>query len=152
MTIAPVRHSVEVNGAPARVFELFTARMGSWWPMVQTPAPSRAVNVVIEPGADGRWYEVDADGVETQWGKVIAWDPPHRLVLGWQLGKDWRFDRDLLMEVELAFTDAGEGRTLISLEHRDFEKYGAIAEERRMQIDSGWPERLADFVAFVQSP
>lgn len=145
MSIAPVCHSLEVSGSPDRAFELFTSHIGKWWPGGRTPAPNPAVNVVVDPRSGGRWYEVDAEGNETQWGSVVTWAPPHRLVLGWQLGRDWRFEPGLLTEVEIGFTDAGNGRTLVSLEHRNLERFGDYAEERRTQVDGGWPGRLADF-------
>ena len=92
MSIAPVCHSLEVKGSPERAFELFTSQMGKWWPGGRTPAANPAVDVVVESRQGGRWYEVDAEGNETQWGSVVTWAPPHRLVLGWQLGRDWRFE------------------------------------------------------------
>ncbi len=149
MSIAPVCHSVEVNGPPARAFQLFTANMGCWWPGGRTPAAKPAVNVVVEPREGGRWYEVDQEGNETQWGKIVAWDPPHRLVLGWQLGRDWRYEPGLLTEVEIGFADAGDGKTLVSLEHRNLERFGDYAEERRAQVDGGWPSRLVDFRTYA---
>jgi uncharacterized protein YndB with AHSA1/START domain len=151
MSIAPVCHSLEVKGPADRAFKLFTLQMGKWWPGGRTPAANPAIDVVVEPRPGGRWYEVDAEGNETQWGTVVTWAPPHRLVLGWQLGKDWRFEKDLLTEVEIAFTDAGNGNTLVSLEHRNLERFGDYAEERRNQVDGGWPSRLADFRVFASS-
>ncbi|GAC1577265.1 MAG: hypothetical protein NVS3B5_09300 [Sphingomicrobium sp.] len=114
MSIAPVCHSLEVKGSPERAFKLFTSQMGKWWPGGRTPAANPAVDVVVESRQGGRWYEVDAEGNETQWGSVVTWAPPHRLVLGWQLGRDWRFEPDLLTEVEIGFADVGDGRTRIT--------------------------------------
>ena len=151
MSISPVCHSLEVNGPADRAFALFTAQMGKWWPGGQTPAANPAVDVVVEPRPGGRWYEVDGDGNETQWGTVVTWAPPHRLVLGWQLGRDWRFEPDLLTEVEIDFAEVGNGRTLVSLEHRNLERFGDYAQERRNQVDGGWPARLADFRDFSNS-
>ena len=151
MSIAPVRHSIEVKGSPARAFDLFTSRMGGWWPGGRTPAPNPAVDVVVEPHEGGRWFEVDKDGNETQWGKVVAWDPPHRLVLGWQLGRDYRYEADLLTEVEIGFADAGHGRTLVTLEHRNLERFGDYADERRAQVGGGWQSRLVDFQTFADT-
>ena len=59
--------------------------------------------MVIEPKADGRWYELGLDGVECEVGKVLVWDPPGRLVLGWQLRDDWTFDPELITEVDIRF-------------------------------------------------
>ena len=149
MSIAPVRHSIEVQGGPERAFELFTAQMGAWWPNGRTPAPHPAVDVIVEPYEGGRWYEIDGDGGETQWGKIVMWEPPHRLVLGWQLGRDFKYEADLLTEVEVRFAKMGMDRTLVTLEHRNLERFGDYAEERRSQVDGGWPSRLADFRQFA---
>ena len=149
MSIEPVRHSIEVALPPDRAFALFTSCMGDWWPHAQTPAATPAVDVIVEPKIGGRWYEVDAQGAETQWGKVVAFDPPARLILGWQLGRDFKFEPDLLTEVEITFAPTASGGTLVDLEHRDLERFGDYAEERRTQINGGWPSRLADFAHFA---
>lgn len=151
MSIAPIVRSVEVKPPPAKAFELFSQRMGDWWPAGKTVAKKPAVAVVVEPHAEGRWYEVDADGTETHWGKVLAWDPPGRLLLGWQLNAQWTFDPGFLTEVELTFAALPGGGTRVTLEHRDLERFGADAEARRASLDGGWPTRLADFVAFADA-
>lgn len=151
MSIEPVRHSIEVACPPDRAFALFTRRMGGWWPHTQTPAANPAVDVMVEPEVGGRWYEVDAQGTETQWGKVVAFDPPERLILGWQLGKNFKYEPDLLTEVEISFMPTASGGTRVVLEHRDLERFGDYAEERRVQIDGGWPSRLADFAQFTET-
>lgn len=151
MSIEPVRHSIEVTSAPDRSFVLFTSNMGSWWPNGRTPAANPAVDVIVEPEVGGRWYEIDAEGMETQWGKVVAYDPPERLVLGWQLGKDFKFEEGLLTEVEITFTPTSSGGTKVSLEHRNLERFGDYALERRAQVDGGWPSRLADFAQFAEA-
>ena len=151
MSITPVYHSLEVNGSADRAFELFTSQMGKWWPGGPTPAVNAAVDIVVEPRPGGRWYEIDSEGNETQWGTVVMWGPPHRLILGWQLGQDWRFEASLVTEVEIGFADTGNGKTLVSLEHRNLERFGDYAQERRNQVDSGWPARLADFRDFSEN-
>lgn len=151
MSIEPVRHSIEVASAPARAFALFTANMGKWWPVGRTPAANRAVDVIVEPAVGGRWYEVDAAGNVTQWGKVVAFDPPERLILGWQLGRDFQYEPDLLTEVEIAFIPTASGGTRVTLEHRDLERFGNYAIERRTQVDGGWASRLADFAQFAET-
>lgn len=151
MSIEPVRHSVEVACPPSRAFALFTSNMGRWWPGARTPAANPAVDVVVEPEVGGRWYEVDAQGHETQWGKVVAYDVPTRLVLGWQLGRDFQYEPDLITEVEILFTPTASGGTRVALEHRNLERFGDYALERRAQVDGGWPSRLADFAAFAET-
>lgn len=149
MSIAPVNHSVEVKASLARAFELFTQNMGAWWPRGRTPAAKPHVELVIEPKQAGRWFERDADGAEAQWGTVLAWEPPRRLVLGWQLDHRFRYDPLLVTEVEIRFQELPGGGTRVSLEHRDLQRLGAQADVLAGKIRSGWSERLADFARYV---
>ena len=149
MSIPSVKCSVEVKAPPARAFDLFSQNMGAWWPRGRTPAAQPHAALVVEPREDGRWFERDADGHETPWGKVLAWDPPRRLVLGWQLNHQFRFDPGLLMEVEILFDEIAGGGTRVMLEHRNLERLGVEAEVFAGKVRSGWPERLADFAGFA---
>ena len=149
MSIAPVRCSVEVKAPPARAFELFAQHMGAWWPRGRTPAKNPHADVVVEPSVNGRWFERDADGNETPLGRVLAWEPPRRLVLGWQLNHEFRYDAKLVMEVEILFEALAAGGTRIRLEHRDLERLGVEAEVFAGKVRSGWPERLADFARYA---
>ena len=74
--IAPIVQTVEVKTPPERAFEAFTGSMGDWWPKGMTIGGSHHVAVVNEPRAGGRWFERDAEGRETDWGRVLAWEPP----------------------------------------------------------------------------
>jgi uncharacterized protein YndB with AHSA1/START domain len=84
---------------------------------------------------------------------VIAWDPPRRLVLAWQLSADWQFDPALVTEVEIEFVADGPDATLVKLEHRNLERMGAKAETVRASIDSegGWTAILAAFRAVAEA-
>lgn len=137
MTIAPIRHSIHVAVPPQRAFELFTGHMGRWWHPGHHIAPKPFIDIVIEPGPGGRWYERDADGVETPWGKVLEWSPPERVLLAWQLDAEFRYDPDFLTELELAFTPA-EGGTRVTLIHRDLERFGDSAAKLQAGMDEGW--------------
>ena len=136
MSIAPVKRSVQVRAAPARAFELFATRMGDWWPKGKTVGKDPHVAIVVEPVAGGRWFERDSDGVEVQWGKVLAWEPPARLLLGWQLNSEFTYDPDLVTEVELTFAPS-EGGTLVKLEHRHLERFGDAAERIAASLAGG---------------
>ena len=83
MSIAPIIRSVDTNAAPERAFALFTSRMLEWWAR-GTIGAKPPVAIIMEPRPGGRWFERDADGAETQWGDVLEWDPPRRLLA--QLG------------------------------------------------------------------
>src|SRR6185437_16224980 len=83
ITPAPIRKSVHVTVSPARAFAVFTANTANWW--LKTHSISRTKSpikdVVIEPRAGGRWFERGEDGSECDWGKVLEWQPPSRLLL-----------------------------------------------------------------------
>lgn len=149
---APVRRSVLVAADPARAFAIFTGRMGAWWPKTHSVGQgSPQVDVVVEPQAGGRWYERTEDGGECPWGHVIAWDPPGRLLLAWQLDGTWRFNPDLVTEVEVTFTPEGEGQTRVLLEHRHIERFGDLAAATRDSLDSpgGWQGILDLYAGLV---
>lgn len=148
---ATVRRSVLVNAGIERAFEVFTASIGTWWPRSHKIGGAAMVSAAIEPRAGGRWYEIGEDGSECQWGEVLAWEPPQRLLLAWRIGTDWKYNPDLLTEVEVKFTSVDGARTEVALEHRKLENMGASAEETRAIFDSegGWLGILANFQAVV---
>ena len=104
---------------------------------------------MIEGREGGRWYERDVDGSECDWGKVLVWEPPSRLVLAWQISGEWAYDAELLTEVEVTFVPDGPNRTRVELQHRGLDAYGDRAAEMRDQFDSpgGWPGLLEAFAA-----
>lgn len=150
MSIAPIVKSVTVKAPPARAFELFAGQMERWWPVGKTVGKNPHVAIVLEPRVGGRWFERDADGNETHWGKVLAWEPPTRLLLGWQLNSKWIYDPDFLTEVELSFASA-EGGTMVTLEHRNLERFGADAAKHAEALGSGWPSLLAKFTEYANA-
>jgi len=152
MTIAPIRRTVRTKAPPAKAFTIFTGQIGRWWPAGNGVGAQPLVEVVIEPGVGGRWFERDAAGRETQWGCVLEWEPPGRLVLGWQLNREKRFDPDLVTEVELTFTAAPDGGTDVALEHRNLERFGQGARQWLASIGGGWTQKLGEFVAFADLP
>jgi uncharacterized protein YndB with AHSA1/START domain len=104
---APVRKTVTVKASPARAFEVFTSRMISWWRPDHHIGPSPLKDVVLEPRLGGRWYEVDQDGSVCEWGKVLVYEPPSRIVLAWQLNQHWQYDPNLVTELEVRFVAEG---------------------------------------------
>jgi uncharacterized protein YndB with AHSA1/START domain len=146
---SPVRRSVEVRAGIERAFEVFTAGIGSWWPPSHTISSGKLRTAVIEPRAGGRWYGEDEDGTTTDWGKVLAFEPPSRLILAWQIGADWRFDPELVTEVEVRFTALAANVTRVELEHRNLERLGPKAEEIKAAFESpnGWGAVLGHYTA-----
>ena len=149
MTVAPIVRSVHVGVPPQRAFTLFTGHMGRWWHEGHHIAPKPFAEILIEPQVGGRWYERDADGGETQWGKVLAWDPPHRLLLAWQLRADFSYDPDFLTELELMFEPA-EGGTQVTLTHRDLHKFGEAAERLGPAMNEGWGMLLGLYQGYIE--
>ncbi|HEY7619632.1 MAG TPA: SRPBCC family protein [Solirubrobacteraceae bacterium] len=141
-----VSHTLTVRAPVERAFAVFTEGFGSWWPATHHLGDAELAEAIIEPRAGGRWYERNADGSECDWGHVIAWEPPHRLLLAWQLDADWRYDADLVTEVDVRFEADGDG-TRVTFEHRHLERMGDRSEEVRRAIDSpeGWPGILAQY-------
>ena len=145
-----VRQSVVVDAPPDRAFTVFTDGMSSWWPMDGYSIGSGPMaDAGIEPREGGRWYERAEDGSETEWGRVLAWDPPDRVVLAWQITPEWKFDAGLHTEVEVRFTAEDDVRTRVDLEHRKLENYGELAEQMRAIFgsDDGWGGLLRRFAA-----
>ena len=103
-----------------------------------------------EEKAGGRWYGVDVNGDEDEWGEVLAWDPPARVLLAWRIGADWKYHADLLTEVEARFTDLGDGRTQVDFEHRLLENVGEQAQALREQLNGGWVGILDSFAAVAE--
>ena len=141
MSIAPVTASIDVGLPPAKAFDLFTNHIGEWWGREKTIAPRPPVDVTIEPRVGGRWFERDAEGEETDWGDVLAWEPPHRLLLAWRIGADWKYDPAFETEVEILFEAVADG-TCVRLEHRNLERFGASVEKIAAGLNGGWPTQL----------
>jgi uncharacterized protein YndB with AHSA1/START domain len=147
-TTESVTKSITVEAPQARAFEVFTDGFASWWPLDSHHIGDKpAATAVIEPRAGGRWFEVAADGSECDWGTVIAYEAPERVLLGWQLDADWRHDPDLVTEVEVRFIAESDSRTRVELEHRDLGRFGGRVDEVRNAIssDQGWSGLLAAF-------
>jgi uncharacterized protein YndB with AHSA1/START domain len=147
ITPAPVRKSIQVKAPTARAFAVFTERMSQWWKPSHSINTSPMVAAIIEPHEGGRWFERGTDGSECQWGRVLVWQPPTRLVLAWQIDAQWKFDPDLVTELEVRFLPEGDGMTRVELEHRHLERFGDKAAAVRESLDSpgGWGGLLAAF-------
>ena len=151
MTIAPVTKTVDVKCPPTRAFELFTRRMSDWWPSTHHTGDSPFKAVIVEPRDGGRWYELAADGAETNWGRVLDWSPPGRVLLAWQLNAEFKFDPEFETEVEITFEPLASG-TRVRLEHRDLERFGVEADRIAEMVRGGWPTIVEAFATFAGLP
>jgi uncharacterized protein YndB with AHSA1/START domain len=145
-----VRKVVTVRAPPSVAWRVFTGQMGSWWPLAHYKiGKTNAVDAIIEPSVGGRWFERGEDGSTCNWGSVLAWDPPSRLVLSWDITADWQYDPDLKTEIEIRFIAEGKDATRVELEHRKLDRYGARAAEMRriFNTEGDWGRLLAMFAA-----
>ncbi len=145
--IEPVKKQVVVETSAANAFRVFTDGIDQWWPRQHHIGKTPLKRAVIEPRKDGRWYSISEDGTECDTGKVLVWDPPRRLVMTWQITAEWKYDPAFVTEVEVIFTPNGPARTTVDLEHRNLERYGAVAAAIRQSIgaDTGWGLIIKNF-------
>jgi uncharacterized protein YndB with AHSA1/START domain len=146
VTIAPVRKSIRVSASQAHAFDVFTSGLGRWWPLDHGIGKAPRKAVVMETHVGGHWYELAEDGSRTNVGKIIAWEPPNRFVMTWDINSRWKPDTSVSSEVEVRFIPDGTNATRVELEHRKFEQMGAEAgESMRKDVDRGWPGLLEMF-------
>jgi hypothetical protein len=147
ITPAPVRKTLTVRCPQPKAFAVFTDGFDRWWPRSHHIGKSPMTKGIIEPRTGGRWYEVCEDGSQCDWGDVLAWEPPARLLLAWRLNAKWEYDPGLLTEVEVRFVAVSATETRVDFEHRGFEAMGAGGETARASVDSpnGWGALLAEF-------
>ena len=114
-TVAPVRKTITVKASPDRAFAVFTAEFDTWWPRSHHIGKAPMKKAIVEGRPGGRCYAEQTDGTECDWGSVLVWEPPHRLVIAWQSTADGRTEPDLAKasEVEVRFTREADGSTRV---------------------------------------
>jgi hypothetical protein len=145
--IEPLRTSLRVNCRPEQAFAVWTGRIGLWWPSGHTVSGDPATRVVLEPGVGGRIFERTAAGVEHEWGEVTLWEPPRRLGYLWHL----RRDRADATDVEISFVDDGDAGTRIDIEHRGWERLGALGPQWRDANRAGWNGLIPHYVDYLKT-
>jgi uncharacterized protein YndB with AHSA1/START domain len=145
--IAAVRKSVRVKASITHAFDVFTSGLTRWWPPDHGVGKKPIQKVLMEPRLGGRWLEISQDGTETTVATIILWEPPHRVVMVWQINAQWQPDRTMKSEVDVRFTADGPDATLVELMHHKFETMGAEAgASMRRDVDGGWPGLIERFV------
>jgi uncharacterized protein YndB with AHSA1/START domain len=152
--IEPIRASVTVHRTPEDAFHVFTRQMGSWWPLQAFSIAEdthgsdvKAETVVFEEREGGLVIERMSDGSEATWATILTWDPPRRMVLAWKPN----LTDNPPTELEVTFTADAEG-TRVDLEHRGWERLGALAEEARAGYGENWNGVLALFAGAAEDP
>ena len=154
--LEPVRKSVRVSATPARAFQIFTEQMDSWWPRTHHIGSSPMKKVVVEGRPGGSVYTDQEDGTLCPWASVLAWEPPHRFVMAWQINPEWNYEPNLekCSEVEVLFSPVVAGTTLVELIHSGLQRHGGACATMRGMVDSegGWGSLLTMFKAQVEQP
>jgi uncharacterized protein YndB with AHSA1/START domain len=138
LVIEAVRKTITVDCVVEEAFRVFTTDAVSWWPTDSHSIHGDEVQeIVFEEREGGEVYEVTADGKKGHWASVLAWEPPNRLVLAWNI-----LERETVpTEVEVRFT-AEDDRTRVDLEHRGWEAVAEDRAEKRESYDTGWDRVL----------
>jgi uncharacterized protein YndB with AHSA1/START domain len=148
-----VRRDVLVEAPVEKAFAAFTDRFGDFKPREHNLLAAPIAETVFEGRVGGHIYDRAVDGTECRWARVLAWEPPHRVVFSWDISPRWELveDPELTSEVEVRFVAEGPDRTRVELEHRNLDRHGPGWESVRDGVadDAGWPlylGRLADLL------
>jgi uncharacterized protein YndB with AHSA1/START domain len=141
-TDTAVRAAIVVDAPIERAFSVFTDDIGSWWPSDHHVLRAELAEMVFEPRAGGHVYDRGTDGSECRWARVLAYEPPDRIVFSWDISLQWQIetDPDRTSEVEVRFLAESPERTRVELEHRHLERHGDGWERMRAAVgsDGGW--------------
>jgi uncharacterized protein YndB with AHSA1/START domain len=144
-----VRASVVVDARVERAFSVFTEDIGSWWNADHHIIEAELAEMVFEPRVGGHVYDRGMDGSECRWARVLAYEPPNRVVISWDINLQWQLETDLARtsEVEVRFIPEGPDRTRVELEHRNLDRHGDGWEQMRDAVGSpgGWPAGMQLF-------
>ncbi|HVO53296.1 MAG TPA: SRPBCC family protein [Solirubrobacterales bacterium] len=151
-----ITQATTVDAPIEHVFQLFTDGIGSWWDPNHHLIEGPIERMVFEPRVGGAIYDVGADGSECRWARVLAYDPPDRVLFTWDIGLDWKIEPDpaKASEVEVRFSAEGTGRTRVELTHSHLDRHGPGWESMREAVASpgGWPAGIERFAAELAAP
>jgi uncharacterized protein YndB with AHSA1/START domain len=145
-----VKHSIVVDAPIARAFEVFTKDFGRFKPPEHNLLSVRIAETVFESRVGGYVYDRGVDGSECRWARVLAYEPPDRVLLSWNISPRWQLETDpeRASEWEVRFIAETPQRTRVELEHRKLERHGEGWEGVRDGVsgDQGWPLYLKRYV------
>jgi uncharacterized protein YndB with AHSA1/START domain len=149
-----VRTRVVVDVPIERAFSVFTEHFDSIKPREHNMLAVEIAETVFEPREGGRIYDRGVDGSECHWARVLAYEPPDRVVFSWDISPQWRIetDTDKTSEVEVRFISEGPERTRVELEHRNLDRHGDGWESERegVRSEGGWPLYLQRFAELLK--
>jgi uncharacterized protein YndB with AHSA1/START domain len=146
-----VRHSVTVDAPIDKAFRVFTEDFGRFKPPEHNMLGVEIAETVFEARVGGHLYDRGVDGSECRWARVLAYEPPNRVVISWDIGPTWQIETDpaKTSEVEVRFIAEAARRTRVELEHRHLDRHGDGWQAVREGVDGdqGWPLYLQRFAA-----
>jgi uncharacterized protein YndB with AHSA1/START domain len=151
---ASVRTQIVVDAPIERAFRVFTEDFGSFKPPEHNLLDVEIAETVFEPREGGHLYDRGVDGSECRWARVLAYEPPDRVVISWDINPQWQIETDIekTSEVEVRFISETPERTRVELEHRNLDRHGDGWEGVREGVagEGGWPlylQRFAELLA-----
>jgi uncharacterized protein YndB with AHSA1/START domain len=148
-----VKHSIVVEAPIARAFEVFTRDFGKFKPAEHNLLRVQIAETVFEPRVGGYLYDRGVDGSECRWARVLAYEPPHRVLLSWNISPRWQLEPDpeKVSEWEVRFISETPQRTRVEIEHRNLERHGEGWQGVRDGVDGdrGWPLYLKRYAGLM---
>ena len=150
---ARIRKQVIVEAPIARAFAVFTERLGDYKPAEHNLLQVPIAQTVFEPRVGGHIYDRGTDGSICRWARVLAYQPPERVVFSWDISPHWQLETDPVhsSEVEVRFTAETPHRTRVELEHRNIDRHGPDWQSLSDGVagDEGWPLYLERYAALL---
>lgn len=150
---AVVRRQIVVAAPIDRAFTVFTDRFGDFKPPEHNMLPVPIAETVFEPKVGGHIYDRGTDGSECRWARILAYEPPTRVLFSWDIGPTWQVETDPehASEVEVTFIAETPDRTRVELEHRHIDRHGPGWESVSDGVghDEGWPLYLDRYAALL---
>lgn len=154
-TSTVVRKHIVVPASPERAFAVFTEQIGDYKPPEHNLLGAPIAETVFEPRVGGHIYDRAVDGSVCRWARILAYEPPDRVVFSWDISPRWHLESDPenTSEVEVRFVADGENRTRVELEHRNIDRHGPDwpAVHAGVDGDQGWPLYLQRYAALFTS-
>jgi uncharacterized protein YndB with AHSA1/START domain len=154
-TDTSVTASITVDAPIERAFSVFTEDIGSWWPPDHHILEAELAEMIFEPRQGGHVIDRGVDGSECRWARVLAYEPPNRMVFSWDVSAQWQLETNVAKtsEVEVRFVSEAPHRTRVEVEHRNLDRHGDGWEAMRDAVGSagGWQRELDAFAGRLKA-
>jgi uncharacterized protein YndB with AHSA1/START domain len=151
-----VRQHIVVPAPIEQAFKVFTERFGDFKPPDHNLLSSPITRTVFDPRVGGHITDHAVDGSQCRWARVLAYEPPDRVVFSWDIGPQWQIEAnpELTSEVEVRFYTDSPGHTRVELEHRHIDRHGPGWQSVADGVNGaqGWPLYLGRFAALFSAP